>query len=459
MTDLIRGPIRASIPENPIKEPLFVEKFFDDDTMFTRVATKVNSVSWGPGGSHKYSTTMGRWEHSGIAFDADIEAYCLDKVRKMCGNQDLGKTYFFAARYQIQDGCIPNLWDHYDQNGTQVTVDITITNSANWALRVNGRDYYKTPNQAVAFSGQLHEHARPPYPTSTDESVYCTVLFLHYATSDHWIRQLSDGSGLSKFGNDGNFRYFNKHRYMPIPDPPVGQVIDSSHDYDNMMNNYDILSRQEGAFDAPVEITPMPIIDKKIHAPGIVEYTFPREAGVQLTGLVHNHCFRLWEQAQVLSDARKSVYNENSRKCYVRTVSSRQLGCHPIDPGHRVYASLEAGVMPMIEDYRKLYSIKELDSDRWNLLRYDHTNMFHNHYDDCLEFPRVVAVSVILNDAYEGGELVFQHHNLTIGSKAGSVVVFSGSYPFMHRVNPVKIGTRYAAVKWFNWQGGSRAGI
>jgi len=457
MTALIQGPILAELPENPIKEPVYTDRFFDDDEMFERVLLKVNSVNWGPGGDHKYSTTMGRWEHSGLVFDNDIEEYCLNKVRKMCGVRDIQKTYFFAARYQIHRDCIPNLWDHYDQNGTQITVDITLENPAKWALRVKGKDYYKSANQAVAFSGQLHEHARPPYPTNSDTTIYCTVLFLHYATPDHWITK--DIGGLKKYGNDGNFRYFNKHRYMPIPDPPIDQPIDSSHNYDQMIDNYRILGESLEVLHQPVEITPMPILHKTVHAPGIVEYSFPRESGIQLAGLAHNSCFRLWEKAMVLSQNRKAEYDASSRKCSVRVLEPRNLECHPVDPARRLYESLEAGVLPMVDDFRKMYHIRELTSRRWNILRYDSLDMFHNHFDDSLEYPRVVSVSVVMNDDYHGGELVFHNHNLTLENKAGSVFVFGGSFVFMHRVNPIKIGTRYSAVKWFNWVGGNQSGI
>jgi PKHD-type hydroxylase len=71
---------------------------------------------------------------------------------------------------------------------------------------------------------------------------------------------------------------------------------------------------------------------------------------------------------------------------------------------------------------------------------------------------RKLSMSILLNDDYTGGELEIKHGmmeakipnrngpNKMEGSK-GTIIVFP-SY-FMHRVKPVKKGTRYSLVAWF----------
>jgi predicted 2-oxoglutarate/Fe(II)-dependent dioxygenase YbiX len=77
--------------------------------------------------------------------------------------------------------------------------------------------------------------------------------------------------------------------------------------------------------------------------------------------------------------------------------------------------------------------------------------MFHDHFDHASMYPRIVSASLFLNDDFEGGEFVFKEFNLTIKPKTGDILVFSSSFPYMHRVNPVKTGIRYAAVKWYEY--------
>ena len=47
------------------------------------------------------------------------------------------------------------------------------------------------------------------------------------------------------------------------------------------------------------------------------------------------------------------------------------------------------------------------------------------------------------NDDYEGGEIHFKNHNITIKPKAGSLIMFPSQEPFIHEVLSIKRGTRY----------------
>lgn len=56
-----------------------------------------------------------------------------------------------------------------------------------------------------------------------------------------------------------------------------------------------------------------------------------------------------------------------------------------------------------------------------------------------------LAISMVgyINDDYEGGEISFPDHNITIKPKAGSLIVFPSQLPFIHQVNIIKSGVRY----------------
>jgi hypothetical protein len=189
-------------------------------------------------------------------------------------------------------------------------------------------------------------------------------------------------------------------------------------------------------------IVDMSILNKKVLAPGIVEFQFLEESAYILKDLINNFAFAMWKKAQILNLDKKPDTDYHARRCYVKFINQTAEFCHPQDPLRRLWESLEIGIEPMLNEYRKMYSLKELDSLHWQLIKYEQDDMFHGHFDDSAQFPRVLSVSVFLNDDYFG-----------IVPKAGKVVFFSSSHPYMHSISPVTNGVRYAAVKWYNHSG------
>ena len=81
-------------------------------------------------------------------------------------------------------------------------------------------------------------------------------------------------------------------------------------------------------------------------------------------------------------------------------------------------------------------------------------NLMYTPQTNLLGTVRKLSVSAILNDGYEGGELMFrfldQDSNLkevTISPELGDVVIFP-SY-LDHKVAPVTKGIRYSVVAWY----------
>lgn len=440
---MIKKELLYELPE-PLTKPFLVNSFFTDE-LFERVKQHVYATGIGTE-QIEYHPFFARWEISALVFDEDIESFCLNRARELYKDNSLVKAYFFAVRYQIKDGCIPHLWKHYDQNGTQTTIDIIIDNSAEWPIFVEGKTFEQGENDAVLFCGQQHVHSRPPFPTR-DESKYTTALFLHFTQPEHWIQK--DKTQIQIYGPDGNIRFFNKFRYLPLPDNPVNQPVCKCHDYSGMMDLYRLIFGDE--IDSESETVDMSIIDKKLFAPGIVVYSLSAESAQTLCGLAQNACFKQWEPALVLKQ-NSEIVDINSRSCFLYGINAMQDTCHPQDPLTRLKRSLESGLDDVIEQYRAEYSIEPLESRSTQILRYEHNGMFVKHIDDCVKYPRVVSVSLILNDDYEGGEIEFPHFGLTIRPNAGQIVVFPSSYPYLHCVNPVLFGNRMAAVRWYQFK-------
>ena len=440
---VITRAVQWELPD-ALREPHVVEDFFPPE-MFERVKKAVADTRMGTDEGGQFHTMLARWE-SPVQFDPDIEEHCVARAREIFGDDTLLKAYFFAVRYQRKDGCVPHLWEHTDQNGTQTTIDITVENTADWDIVVEGRRFKQEPNNAIVFCGQQHIHSRPPYPTHR-EDLWTTVLFLHFTQPDHWIQKERDA--IHKYGEDGDVRFFNRNRFLAMPDPPLKQKICACHDYSNGLNLYEKIV---GDFtDSEPELADMTVVDKEELAPGITRYFFPPESARVLRGLIQNSMLKQWEPARVLVDGSPGE-NYDARKCYNYFMDAKQLTCHPQDPARRAYESLEVGSNSMIRDFRSRHHIEELVSNHTVLLRYEEGDMFHFHIDDHPQFPRVVSSSFFLNDDYSGGELEFREFGLTIKPISGTAVFFCSGFPYIHMVRPIKNGIRYAVAKWYEYK-------
>jgi len=60
-----------------------------------------------------------------------------------------------------------------------------------------------------------------------------------------------------------------------------------------------------------------------------------------------------------------------------------------------------------------------------------------------------IPTLIYLNDDYEGGEISFATHNVTIKPKVGDLLIFPGNMHYAHEVKEVLSGTRYTLPIWF----------
>ena len=101
------------------------------------------------------------------------------------------------------------------------------------------------------------------------------------------------------------------------------------------------------------------------------------------------------------------------------------------------------------------YDLDHFDSGI-QVTRYE-TNQYYKWHVDQGRFPadrlpRKLSMTLLLNDSFSGGE--FQIYNSitqeekTVPMKAGEIVIFPSW--IVHRVKPVKSGTRYSLVAWMN---------
>jgi hypothetical protein len=102
-----------------------------------------------------------------------------------------------------------------------------------------------------------------------------------------------------------------------------------------------------------------------------------------------------------------------------------------------------------MKDYRSLYGLNLKSTEGWCLLKYREGDFFSAHTDDSHDFPRQISLVYYANDDYEGGELEFIFfNNLKIKPNAGELVIFPSNYLFVHKVNPITKGEKYAATSF-----------
>ena len=103
----------------------------------------------------------------------------------------------------------------------------------------------------------------------------------------------------------------------------------------------------------------------------------------------------------------------------------------------------------IIHDYRAVYDLK-LNSDQgFQVLRYENTAEYMMHCDHDPRNMRVLSMVCFLIDDFEGGNLEFPYHELSVSPKAGKAVVFPSGFSYSHIAHPIESGTKYSIVTWY----------
>jgi predicted 2-oxoglutarate/Fe(II)-dependent dioxygenase YbiX len=77
----------------------------------------------------------------------------------------------------------------------------------------------------------------------------------------------------------------------------------------------------------------------------------------------------------------------------------------------------------------------------------EHCDHIHSLFDGEKKGIPVLSALGILNDDYEGGELVFWEDTL-IEVEPGDILIWPSNFLYPHRVDPVTKGTRHSFVTW-----------
>jgi hypothetical protein len=103
------------------------------------------------------------------------------------------------------------------------------------------------------------------------------------------------------------------------------------------------------------------------------------------------------------------------------------------------------------EDYG--VKLRVFNKGEVHLVRFQTDFYMNKHVDTAGDF----AVIYYINDDYQGGEINFPWHELTIKPKANSFIMFPSNQNYLHEVLK-NTGNRYSSTLWFNFKDSSYRG-
>jgi hypothetical protein len=140
------------------------------------------------------------------------------------------------------------------------------------------------------------------------------------------------------------------------------------------------------------------------------------------------------------------------RTCTTFPLSAAAVQKYPIPEGRLDYVkwadrTLVTATRQALRVYQKKYPRAFTRSDvGFDILRYEEGQSIGDHVDD--REPRVLSMSIALNNGYTGGEFRFWKY-LDVAVPAGCAIMFPPNFMFPHEVLPVTSGTRYSMITWY----------
>lgn len=109
---------------------------------------------------------------------------------------------------------------------------------------------------------------------------------------------------------------------------------------------------------------------------------------------------------------------------------------------------LQIGLVPAIQDYCKYFNTSYYWVESYNFLKYEQGNYFKAHSDGGAALMRRISLVYYFNDDYEGGEVEFPNHNVSLVPRANDLLVFPSYYTYLHEVKPITSGVKYSVATW-----------
>ena len=150
--------------------------------------------------------------------------------------------------------------------------------------------------------------------------------------------------------------------------------------------------------------------------------------------------------------------NPNTEKFCLRHFIVEPKQTSENDPLYKEICQVYEGIFGGIESAFKHYSEELYPMSSRNIkstegllsiLKYSDAGYLPLHQDQGVS-SRVLSTVGYLNDNYSGGEINFPYVGVTIKPEAGSVIFFPSNFVYVHEVQPMISGRRYAVPQWYH---------
>jgi predicted 2-oxoglutarate/Fe(II)-dependent dioxygenase YbiX len=112
--------------------------------------------------------------------------------------------------------------------------------------------------------------------------------------------------------------------------------------------------------------------------------------------------------------------------------------------------TLDSAAVSAVQTYRRQHpNARVTGIVPYVFLKYELGQFYKQHVDSFPDKPRLLTISIALNDDFEGGEWAWFDRKIVKRFKTGDAVLFPSNFMFPHEILPVTKGTRYALITWF----------
>lgn len=172
---------------------------------------------------------------------------------------------------------------------------------------------------------------------------------------------------------------------------------------------------------------------------------------------VLNNLIKICKESNKFNEARIIISTEGGQKIYpkIRKTLSwpmNNIGIESLTEVH--WANLLHNVFTRgINKYKEELDIKhDFKINDIQILKYNLGGHYKLHVDHASSIPRTFSCIFLLNDDYEGGDLLFKFPNggteMKIEKVKNRLIVWPSNFLYPHAVLPVKSGERYSVVAW-----------
>lgn len=193
----------------------------------------------------------------------------------------------------------------------------------------------------------------------------------------------------------------------------------------------------------------------KAIAPGINVYSIGFDKSKNYYETLKNYSEPFLSHGSVVGgDPENGYYSKidlHVRNCKIFSTNSLS-NCHKSDPLAEVMGDIQKDMDNFVANFCSEYQTSTVSKNHdLIVMRYEQGEFFKYHNDDSAAHPRAISAIMYFNNDYQGGELEFKYFSIKYAPEPGDCIVFSAAFPYMHRVNEITEGVRYAAVNWYKY--------